>query len=169
MQQLCLVEKIVEQKDSEHSVDKKATSEAQGYRNRNGLVITLTESKECFVLSDNEPSKQAVRAEIVYYGYPINSDGEMLIEENMEDAIIRYIEWQWTRRERRRDRGNVRNIPLNEERVMKDDWTSALRRTKGNIKMISPAEANTIFRNWNTAIPNFQNKARHKRGSINKY
>lgn len=145
--------------DFEHTMSPTLSSDKYDTHFRS-KEIKLSEGKDYYNLSDTDASRSVKYLNMIYYGYPLDENDNMLIEENMEEAIIRYIEWMWTRRERRRDRDN---IPMSEERSMFQDWINTKKKVKAQIKMPSPAEADTIFRKWVSAIPNFQNKPKYRK------
>lgn len=125
--------------------------------------IMLTETKYNFELSSN--ANQISKAELTYYHYPINDEGDLLVEEKLKEAILSFIEFMWVKRQRRRKGG--RDIPLSEVQYTEDVWRRKRQEVRGDIKMPDPMAAETIFKKWVTGIPNF--KRRHRKARPNGY
>lgn len=129
-----------------------------------GSSIKVAEQKEIFAFSSNANDAGIVNIELSYYSYPMDAEGEPLIEEKMKEAVITYIEYRYLKRERRR-RVGTRDIPLNEIVDAREEWRRQRMAIKGDIKMPDPLAADTIFRRWVSGIPNFKRRARNRRNS----
>jgi hypothetical protein len=129
-----------------------------------GASIKVAEQKEIFAFSSNAANAGITKIELSYYSYPMDADGEPLIEEKMKEAIISYIEYRHIKRERSRRRG-TRDVPLAEVVDARDEWKRQRMAMRGDIKMPDPLAADTIFRRWVTGIPNFKRRGRNRRNS----
>ena len=140
------------------SENHKGTGGLAFHSNGHHAPIRCSETKDYFELSSNATAVK--QAEMSYYCFPIDEDGQPLFEEKMKEAILAYIEHAYVRRQRHRERAN---IPLSEVQYFEDVWRRKLQAVRGDIKMPDPNEFHNIARRWVTAIPDFQDKARDRR------
>jgi len=121
--------------------------------------IYINEDDTRFNVSSN---CKADHAEIVYYSLPINNKGLPIIREIVKEAVISFCEFQWIKRERRR---NPKRVPMSEVDYYNNEWKLAKGTAKGRQKMPNPVQAETILKNWMTTLPHFKSKNRNKRGA----
>lgn len=131
--------------------------------NGNLTPIRCSEGKDYFELSTNATSVSS--AELSFYCFPMDDDGQPLFEEKMKEAILAFIEHMYVKRQRHRERAN---IPLSEVQYLEDVWRRKRQEVRGDIKMPDPNEFNNIARKWVTAIPNFKDRVRNSRGGYNR-
>ena len=122
--------------------------------------ITVAETKEFFELSSN--ASTITKAEMSFYCYPVNADGEMLVEEKMKEAILAFVDYMFVKRGRRRDKDE---FPLAEIQYTEDVWRRKRQEVRGDIKMPDPNQFKAIAERWVTAIPNFRHKKMKSRST----
>lgn len=122
--------------------------------------LTIVENKRSFSLSSNANDLGITSAELVYYALPMDGDGNILIEEIMQEAVMAFIEYMYIKRERNKDRNK---IPMSEVDWHWDKWTKKRQEMRGYKKDPGPLGMDPIARRWITSIPNFRNKRRHTR------
>lgn len=124
--------------------------------------IKVAEQKHHFELSSNASKSPISQAELNYYHYPIDEDGDILVEEKLKEAIIAFIEYMYIKRERRRKVG-TRDIPLAEVQDSRIEWKKKRAEVRGDIKMPDPNSFATLAAKWVTGIANYKRKARFSR------
>jgi len=122
--------------------------------------LVLTEAKQRFLVSSNAAEIGITSAQLTYYAAPVNENGEMLIEESMQEAMICFIEYMYIKRERNKDRNK---IPMSEVDYYGTQWRNKRMEVRGARKVPDPLAMDTIARRWVTGVANFQNKRRHTR------
>jgi len=121
--------------------------------------IVIGEDNDFFHINSNGAS--IAKCELNYYALPIDDNGDPLISEESIEAVLAYINWNWLKRQRNRYRGRSM-FPMSEIESAKMEWIAFKGMVQGNRKMPSPLQAETVMRKWVSALPNFQNKRRHK-------
>ena len=126
--------------------------------------IKITETPCTFELSIQADCEQIVKAELLYYHYPLDDFGKMLIQEDLKDAITTYIEFCYYKMIRNKTRGGAKNnsVPMSEVDWYYEKWRRLRSEARGRSKMPDPLAMDTITRKWVTGIPNYQNKFRHR-------
>lgn len=130
---------------------------------RNFFHIKIEEGKNCFYLSSNADNAGITKAELSYYAFPINEDGKMEINEEFKNAIVAYIEFMYTKRQRKRSK---REVAISEIQYLEDRWMRLCISAKGNMRMPDPMAARSITARWMTLIPNFKKNSRDFRTNI---
>lgn len=130
-----------------------------GYR-----TIEIGEDHYCFNLNSIAGSSSIKTAELKYYAMPKDEHGDLMISEDVVEAIHAYLRWMYIERGRERSRG-TRMYPLSEVNEARTRWQNYKAMVQGNIKMPSPQAAEVMLRKWVTLIPDFKNKRRNSKNS----
>ena len=144
--------------DSELS-NTRATPEVNNSSRIGTRYIVVSEQDKSFILSSN--ASAVAKAEMSYFTFPVDEEGNMKIRENLKLPIIAYIEYQFYTRERHKLRRKGNFVTMNEIQFYKDNWIGKLRQAKGRQKMPNAVSAETIARKWNTLIPNWKDSKRN--------
>ena len=128
-----------------------------GYRN-----IKVGEDDHCFHLSSLANEARVTTAELQYYAFMTDDNGDPLIREVYFEAVQSYILWNYLTRERNINRGTSK-FPHSEVQDAKMAFHREVGRVKGEKNLPSPQQAEVMLRKWVTGIPNFQNKIRNSR------
>lgn len=125
--------------------------------------ISVSENQNQFLLSSNATG--FTKAILKYYAMMLDDDGLPLIPEYNQRAIMSYIEFMYTKRERRRKRNE---IPLSEVDWMYNNWVTLKMDAVGYKNMPSTLKMEEIVRKWVTLLPNTRtlNKNRKAIASI---
>jgi hypothetical protein len=110
--------------------------------------LILSEGDYQFNLSSNGVS--ITKAEIKYYAFPIDDEGNILIPDKHLDAVVSFCEYMWIKRQRNLYRDK---IPMSELQYYDDRWLRLKADAKGKTKMPSLLNANSIMRRWMTLVP----------------
>lgn len=104
-------------------------------------TIQVYEDSHFFSLSSN--GTNITHAKLLYYAYPIDEDGDLLIPETHMVAIMSYIKWMWERRKSE----NPGMIQL--ERM---EWEIESSRARSKNKMPSMLRGKEIAKNYMSMI-----------------
>lgn len=115
------------------------------------LPVDLSENRQSFVIGTN--GTQVAYALIRYWGYPVDSAGEPLIQECEVEALTLYVRYKWSQRKNE----NQSEIQANKLAWMEAaDWTIAHKKSVDNHGEKKKQQAALL----NRMIPNF-NRGRY--------
>lgn len=106
------------------------------------------ENKTQFYLDSD--ATQYTHYRMVYYGLPVDDDGQPLIREENERAIVAYIEYMYTKRRRHQNRNEV---PMNEVAFLQNEWRKLKGQAVGNQNMPHKLLYDEAMRQWDTIVP----------------
>lgn len=118
--------------------------------------VKVEEQHKCFALSSNAALMGIVSAELSYYAYPFDENGDLMIEEEFKNAIVAYIEFMYTKRHKKRDN----KLGLSNVQYFEDRWNRLCASAKANSRMPDPMAARSIGARWMTLIPNFKKNSK---------
>jgi len=94
------------------------------------------------IILSNNPAVKKVK--IRYFSLPVDSNGDLMITEDMVFAIVCFIRMAWAMRK------NDNRSQIEQDR---QTWLGELQRVKANRKMPSELEMRDIVKKWMTLIP----------------
>lgn len=103
--------------------------------------ITMGENHNSYFLSSN--AGEYMYYKVVYFGLPIDEEGKPVIDERNQRAAKQYINFMWTKRERKRDR---KNVPQSEVDSEYDRWLRLKNEAIGEKNMLHPIDMREIGR-----------------------
>jgi hypothetical protein len=116
-----------------------------------GCQITLNEQEESgtFALSSN--AGEIAFAEIDYWAMPVDSSGMPLTPEIFLEAVLAFVEWRWTKRQKKRKPKEISNADV---ATAKADWIVLAQQAHGRSKLPPQMEAERLSRGNISRIPN---------------
>ena len=115
-------------------------------------LVHLGENKSCYILSSN--SELVAKAQIKYYSYPVDENGEFLVPSSYIEAIIAFVKLElFDRKLHKGDRTAVSLLGYK-----RDTWMYELRQARQNRKTLDMLEGTAISKAWLSIIPNFSRR-----------
>ncbi len=138
--------------------DEEAFLRKTGDKKTQGGAIIIQLQGNTFVLSNNVNANRFDKAEIKFYGIPLDDNGYPLVDEYNKRTIVQYIEYMYIKRERRRERHNGTPIPQGEVESEYNKYLRLKAEAISHKKMPDKLRMDDINRKWNTLLPNQKRK-----------
>lgn len=114
--------------------------------------VFLGENKTCYFISTN--SEHVKKAQIKYYSYPVDENGEYLVPSSYIEAIIAYIKLEIV--DQKLHKGDKTAVSL--LGFKRDNWMYELRQARQNRKTLDMLTGSAISKAWMSKIPNFRTR-----------
>jgi len=120
-------------------------------------TVNVTELKDYFEV---RPKPTTGYLDLIYYAYPSDEDGRMLVPLYAYLAVSNYCEWQGLKRRQRRE--GYRMVPNSMVLSAKAEWNENAREAKGRKNTPNPAEMPGVAATWAVMSPSIRGLMQHR-------
>ncbi len=126
-------------------------SDGKGFTGVHHCHLSVSEREDSEMMDLSTNATGICWAEMDYWAMPVDDNGQPLTAEIFLEAVMAFVEWRWTKRQRKRKPKEVSNADV---ASAKADWTILSQQAHGRSKMPNQMEAEHISRGNISRIPN---------------